>query len=100
LWPLAIAGIIAYLLDPLVDFFERRKIPRHRAIVLVFIIAAGIVLGIGVSVVPRLVFETRELASRVPGYAGADRRARERLDRERAFSLRTMAHSLTSRHSS
>src|SRR5436189_2025174 len=66
LWPLAIAGVIAYLLDPLVDFFERRKVPRQRAIVLVFIIAATIVLGIGVSIVPRLVFDARELASRVP----------------------------------
>ncbi|MGA2436320.1 MAG: hypothetical protein ABSG25_13670, partial [Bryobacteraceae bacterium] len=33
LWPLAIAGVIAYLLDPVVDFFERRGLSRPRAIV-------------------------------------------------------------------
>src|SRR3982751_3663749 len=36
LWPLAIAGILAYLLDPVVDFFERRKVSRQKAIILVF----------------------------------------------------------------
>src|SRR5689334_6408073 len=36
LWPLAIAGVIAYLLDPVVDFLERRKVSRQRAILLVF----------------------------------------------------------------
>src|SRR6266850_1705922 len=40
LWPLAIAGIIAYLLDPIVDFLERRKVSRQRAILLVFLAGA------------------------------------------------------------
>src|SRR5258706_6759531 len=43
LLPLAIAGIIAYLLDPLVNFFERRKIPRVRAILLVFFLVLSFV---------------------------------------------------------
>ena len=33
LWPLAIAGVIAYLLDPVVDYLERRSLSRPRAIV-------------------------------------------------------------------
>src|SRR5438046_276903 len=32
LWPLAVAGVVAYLLDPVVDFFERKGLPRTRAI--------------------------------------------------------------------
>ena len=36
LLPLAIAGILAYLLDPVVDFLENRRIPRTRAILMVF----------------------------------------------------------------
>ena len=33
LWPLAVAGVVAYLLDPVVDWLERRKLPRTRAII-------------------------------------------------------------------
>ena len=69
LWPLAIAGVIAYLLDPVVDFLEqKRKFTRPRAILLVF--CAGLLLmgGVLASVVPRLVRETSDLVVAVPGY--------------------------------
>ncbi len=68
LWPLAVAGVIAYLLDPVVDWLERRKVPRTRAIVTVFCLAGAVVLGLLGSVVPYLVVETRELVSEIPGY--------------------------------
>jgi predicted PurR-regulated permease PerM len=68
LWPVAIGGVIAYILDPLVDFFERRKVPRTRAIVLVFAIGLAIVVGMFGSVVPRLVIETRRLIENIPTY--------------------------------
>lgn len=69
LWPLAIAGVVACLLSPLVDFFEARKIPRARAIVMVFVIAFAIVLGVLASVIPQVVVETGELAAKVPEYS-------------------------------
>ncbi len=69
LWPLAIAGVVAYLLDPVVDLIERRNVPRTRAIVLVFTAGLVLVLGLFGSVVPRIVVETRELAVQVPAYA-------------------------------
>ena len=69
IWPLAIAAVLAYLLDPVVDLLERRKVKRQRAILLVFALALAVVVGIGGAVVPRLVFETRALATKVPGYA-------------------------------
>ncbi len=69
LWPLAIAGVLAYLLDPLVDFFERKRVPRTRAIIAVFIIALAIVGALLGSVVPQIVNETRDLANRLPEYA-------------------------------
>ena len=37
LLPLAVAGILAYLLDPVVDFFQRRGVPRTRGIMIVFV---------------------------------------------------------------
>src|SRR4030095_14374130 len=69
LWPLAIAAVLAYLLDPLVDLLERRKMKRQRAIIFVFAVAVLVMLGIAAMILPRLIFETRELASRIPGYA-------------------------------
>jgi len=69
LWPLAVAGVIAYLLDPVVDFFERKGAPRTRAILVVFALAFFIVVGLLGSIVPQAVVETRQLVSQLPTYA-------------------------------
>lgn len=68
LWPLAIAGVIAYLLDPVVDFLERKKVPRQRAILLVFTGGLMVIAGFFANVVPRVVHETRDLIAAVPAY--------------------------------
>jgi predicted PurR-regulated permease PerM len=69
LWPLAVAGVIAYLLDPVVDFLQRKGVPRTRAIIFVFAVAIVFLLGLIASVVPQVITETRDLAERVPNYA-------------------------------
>ena len=69
LWPLAVAGVFAYLLDPVVDVIERRGAPRPRAIICVFALAAVIVLALFGSVVPQVLRETRQLAEKIPTYA-------------------------------
>jgi predicted PurR-regulated permease PerM len=69
LWPLAIAAVVACLLSPVVDVFEGKKIPRGRAIVLVFFIAAAVIAGVLVSIIPQIFNETQELALRVPDYS-------------------------------
>ncbi len=69
LWPLAVAGVFAYLLDPVVDVIERRGAPRPRAIICVFALAAMIVLALFGSVVPQVLRETRQLAEKIPVYA-------------------------------
>jgi len=68
LWPLALAGVLAYLLDPLVDLIERRGLPRTRAITLVFATALVLVGGLFASVIPQVFRETRQFAERVPQY--------------------------------
>src|ERR1035441_8969848 len=68
LWPIAVAGVIAYLLDPVVDFIERKGASRPRAILCVFGLALVIVATLFGSVVPQLVNETRQLAGRIPAY--------------------------------
>ena len=71
LFPLAVAGIIACLLDPVVDFLERKGSSRKRAIFLVFLLALMLVLLLVGTVVPRLIFETGQLVKKVPEYSAS-----------------------------
>ena len=68
LLPLALAAIIAYLLDPIVDRFEK-KFSRAWSVVLVFVFGFLVVVGLLATVVPRLVIETQQLIHRIPSYA-------------------------------
>ena len=68
LWPLAIAGVLAYLLDPVVGFLEKKGLSRRNAILGVFMLALLIVALIGSMVVPQIMVETRQLADKIPVY--------------------------------
>lgn len=68
LWPLAVGGVLSYLLDPLVTFLAKRGVPRKRAITMVFASGFLLVVGIFASVVPQIYRESRQLAERVPSY--------------------------------
>lgn len=69
LWPLALAGVISYLLDPVVDFLERHKVRRARAIFCVFALALALFAALAGSVLPQAILEIRELVAKVPTYA-------------------------------
>lgn len=69
IWPLAVAGVLACLLDPVVELLVRRKVPRLRAIVVVFALAVLIVVGLASTVAPQLVVQSRELAMRSSEFA-------------------------------
>jgi predicted PurR-regulated permease PerM len=92
LWPLAVAGVIAYLLDPVVDFFEHRKVPRTRAIVFVFAMALLLFLGIAGSVIPQVVLETRQLVSRIPTYTNRVRTSIEGWMTRPPAQVRSLLH--------
>ena len=66
LLPLALAGILACLLDPLVGFFVRRGVPRVRAILLVFFVAVFLLITVLAMVVPRLAIEADSMIRSVP----------------------------------
>lgn len=68
IWPVAVAGVLAYLLDPVVDFLQHKSVPRARAIAMVFLAALLIVAGLLASVVPQLVVQTQELTRNIPEY--------------------------------
>ena len=69
LWPLAIGGILAYLLDPVVDYFERRKMKRRNAIILVFALCVLALSAFFASIIPRMVRESGRLINEVPDYS-------------------------------
>lgn len=77
LLPLAVAGVFAYLLDPVVDWLVARRLPRGRAIVCVFALALLLVVGLLGSIIPHVVIESRDLAGRIPSYA---QRLQERVE--------------------
>lgn len=67
LLPLALAAILACLLDPVVTLFEKRLgIPRLRAILLVFFLAVMLVLILLATIIPQLIYELVHLAETLP----------------------------------
>jgi predicted PurR-regulated permease PerM len=68
LTPLAAAFVIAYLLDPLIDRFEARRVRRPFAIFLLLGLVGGGVVGLLLFVIPRLVREISALAEMMPVY--------------------------------
>ena len=69
LWPLAVAGVVAYLLDPVVNFIERKGASRPRAILSVFGLALLLVAALFGTIVPPIVSEARQLTNQIPTYA-------------------------------
>jgi predicted PurR-regulated permease PerM len=68
LTPLAVAFVIAYLFDPLIDRFEARGIGRRLAIFLLLGLVALVLLAFAFLVIPRLIAEIAALSASLPGY--------------------------------
>lgn len=100
LWPLAVAGVLACLLDPVVEFLARRKVPRPRAIAAVFVLALLMMAGLAATVAPQIVVQSRELAAKSREFATQlPQRAAQLADnppawlpRQAAETLRTLGH--------
>ena len=67
LLPIAMAGIIACLLDPAVMFFEKMKIPRVRSILLVYVIAGGLLMAMLSTVLPVVYVQATNLIREARG---------------------------------
>jgi predicted PurR-regulated permease PerM len=64
--PVMLALILAYILDPVVEFFTRKKLPRIWAVLLVLLLGLLVVGGIIGSVVPGVIRESRNLIDDLP----------------------------------
>ncbi len=67
--PVAIAGILAYLLDPVVEWFERRKLPRTVSVLVVFLIILAFGAGVLLWVLPVAWKQGEAFAHNVPQYS-------------------------------
>ncbi len=68
LLPVAVAGVFAYLLEPVVSWLARNKVPRLLAVITVF---GGFVLSatlLVIGVVPSIYTESVKFSSALPGY--------------------------------
>ena len=71
--PFAVAGVLAYLLEPLVERLVKWGIKRQRAVLLVFSVATLLFAGVLFLVLPTLVKQGAEFAKEVPGYVDKSR---------------------------
>jgi len=79
-----IAAFLAVALGPAVDFLTQRRLPRPVAILLVYLLIAAVVFGVGLLIVPPIVEQVQELSEDIPGYLDdlrENRRFREYDDR-------------------
>ena len=67
--PFAVAGVVAYLLDPVVSRIVRWGTSRHRAVLAVFAIVTLIFAGILVWIVPAISSQSVHFARKIPRYA-------------------------------
>ena len=71
--PFAVAGVLAYLLEPVVKRLVKWGIKRQRAVLLVFSVATLLFVSVLLLIVPTLVKQGAEFAKEVPGYVDKTR---------------------------
>lgn len=69
--PFAIAGVLAYLLEPVVARLVKWKVKRQRAVLLVFTVFTALLVGISFIIIPAFIQQSALLYQRFPGYAKA-----------------------------
>jgi predicted PurR-regulated permease PerM len=63
-----ISVFLAVALGPAVAFFRRRGLPRGMSILLVYVVIAASIFGVGLLVVPPIVKQVDQLAKDIPNY--------------------------------
>ncbi|MBW4579894.1 MAG: AI-2E family transporter [Tildeniella nuda ZEHNDER 1965/U140] len=70
---LAIAAILAFLLNYSVQFFERARMTRPQAVIIVLLVTFTLLLLAGLTLVPLLIQQTTQLLERIPASLEASR---------------------------
>ncbi|MDQ2085674.1 AI-2E family transporter [Herbivorax sp. ANBcel31] len=67
--PVIFAGIISYLIHPIVLWLEGKKIPRTWSILIIYFLISGILTVLIIFIVPHLINNTKELVNTLPDVA-------------------------------
>jgi len=62
----AFSFVIAFLLFPTVEWLADRRVPRVWAILIVFIVIGGILVGLGAAIVPAVIAQSNALLEQLP----------------------------------
>ncbi|HSW35595.1 MAG TPA: AI-2E family transporter [Candidatus Limnocylindrales bacterium] len=68
LLPFFLAALFAYVLKPLVDFLEKRRIPRSLGILLIYAFLFSFFLVLGLITIPNLMLQLQAIAEDIPEY--------------------------------
>lgn len=66
--PILLSGIAFYLLNPIVNFLEKKKIPRIYSIFLIFLLIIGVLIGVIMIVIPLLRTQLLHFFENFPSY--------------------------------
>lgn len=66
--PIAIAAILAYLLEPVVEWLERRRLSRTMSVIAVFSVSIAMVAGILIYIIPAVGNQAQQFATHMPEY--------------------------------
>ena len=85
IFPFVASFVLAYLFDPVADLLERWRIPRTLGILFLLLGTVGLIVLMGMILIPGLVEEIHDLISRIPNMA----------DQVTAFVQKTLPKVLT-----
>lgn len=66
--PIILAGILYYLMNPVVDYLEKKKIPRIYSIIGLFVVVVALIVWGIVVIVPKIQEQSVSFASNFPQY--------------------------------
>ena len=96
--PFAVAGVLAYLLEPGVSWLEKRGVKRQPSVLAVFLLFTLALVGLGWWILPKIGDQTANLAKKVPAYSVKARTAvldfAVKLEKDYGIILPHLSHSV------
>ncbi len=68
IYAILISIIITYLLNPIVNFMEKKKIERIWGVIIIYFTIVALIVLLSMSIIPRLIEEFRRLINILPNY--------------------------------
>lgn len=65
---LFISVILSSLIDPLADWFTKKRIPRSLAVISIYLVLLAIIVGIAILLIPPIIEQVKNLVSNFPAY--------------------------------